>query len=699
LLAYAVVELLIAGTGFASPGVIDGLQNFYPWLYRLGLTEPGSVNAMRFILAAVVLLVPTTLMGATLPFMVIAAQRRWPHLGSNVGALYALNTLGATAGTFVAGFYLIGLLGLSGSLRVAVALNLAAGLAALALSLFVDRAPAKQSIATDVVRSGTSLGRKARVVVFMVLAISGFTGLAYEVVWFRILALHADGTTYAFTMMLTAVLAGIGLGSYLIQFLLPLRLPWFAVLVAIEASIGLWALASIPLFSQWPLVLEQVSVLDRFRPLLEHDLFSLTALAFATVFPASLLFGATVPIAVQLYAGGDGENGRHLGRLYAGNVVGAMLGALIGGLVLVPALGAQSSLLILASLNVAAAALLVTAIPRLHAVLKLSGAAALAGALGFALVRAEDLYEPLFRSRFPNAQIISYEEGLETNVTVLKTSEGHTNLFLNNRHQASDWEGAQEFHKRFGHVGMLLHPNPRDVLSIGLGGGATVGAISLHDGVKLDVVELEGKVTSAARFFAHINENVLANPNVRFIVGDGRNHLLLTDRKYDIIIADPILSTHAGSGNLFSLEYFALAARALQKNGLMVQFIDNSVDESRYKLLLRTFLTAFPYVTLWHGGGIAIGSLEPIQVSHGSLVQRGTTNGGMRFVSDRGFPSTLKVLDWYITNQDYLRRYVGDGPVLTDDRPLLEYFRTLPPAVDPPRTERLVTHPYSIMVP
>ena len=409
--------------------------------------------------------------------------------------------------------------------------------------------------------------------------------------------------------------------------------------------------------------------------------------------------GATVPIAAQLYADGEGQHGRTLGRLYAGNVVGAMLGALLGGLVLLPLLGAARSISLLASLNVVAAAALLLAMPRAAILPKSIGAATIVGALAFALVKAEDLYEPLFRTRFPNAQVVSYEEGLETAVTVLKTSEGHTNLFLNNRAQASDFDGASEFHKRFGHLGMLLHPDPRDVLSIGLGGGATVGAMSLHDGASLDVVELEGKVTRAARFFSHINENVLSNPRVRFMVGDGRNHLLLTDRKYDIIIADPILSTHAGSGNLFSLEYFALAAGALKPNGFMVQFVDNSVDENRYKLLLRTFITAFPYVTLWHGGGIAIGSMEPFQISHEALVKRGSTNGGQRFVKDRGFVSTLKVLDWYITDQELLRRYVGEGPVLSDDRPLLEYFRTLPPPDGIPHPERLVTHPYSIMVP
>lgn len=689
---YGIAELLIGLGGLMTPWVVARLQEFYPWLYHQGLTNEFVLGVLRFLLASAFMLFPTTLMGATLPLIVLAVQRRWPHLGRNVSLIYAFNTLGATAGTFAAGFYLIGLLGIRGSLAVAIALNSAAGIGAVLLSWALEGRALRPTAPAPVPVAGASqlpeevgaMAPRLRQTVLWVLALSGFTGLAYEVVWFRILGLFADGTTYAFTLMLVMVLLGIGLGSYLVQFLIPRPWPWAAILALIEATIGLWAVGSLPLYAWLPGIAERLPLLPNiFGPLAERRLVALAFLALLTIFPPSLLFGTTMPIAAHLYASSAGEEGRRLGRLYASNVVGAMLGSLAGGLLLVPLLGMLRTLILLASLSIAAAIALLMAIPSPLRTLRFLTAGALLGALVATSVSVVPLFSALLQQRFGPDRLLWYREGLESTVSVIHTQGGYTALFLDSRHQASDFPPVRDFHRLIGHLPMMLHPHPRDVMVIGLGGGATTGAISLYDGVEIEVVELEQRVLDAARFFSHINDDILHSPRVHFRIADGRNHLLLTRRQYDIITADPIIVYHAGSSNLYSKEFLTLVRNALRDEGYFVQWLDQSLPEDHYKLLVRTFLHVFPYATTWHQGGLFIGSKSPITVSLSQLAARGETPGGSRFLQERGLPSPRHALDWFVTDQDTLRAYVGSGPLLSDDRPYLEYFRTFPRQATP----------------
>ena len=160
---------------------------------------------------------------------------------------------------------------------------------------------------------------------------------------------------------------------------------------------------------------------------------------------------------------------------------------------------------------------------------------------------------------------------------------------------------------------MVVHPDAREALVIGLGGGATAGALSQHAGVSVDVVELSPEVAqAAARFFRPINFDVLRKPNVRLHIDDGRNYLLLTGKRYDVVTADVILPIHAGSGNLYSAEYFRLVRRALKPGGIAVQWVAGT--EAEYKTIMRTFLSVFPHTTLWAGGSLMLGSVEPLRL-------------------------------------------------------------------------------------
>jgi spermidine synthase len=248
-------------------------------------------------------------------------------------------------------------------------------------------------------------------------------------------------------------------------------------------------------------------------------------------------------------------------------------------------------------------------------------------------------------------------------------------MYLNGHHQANDSEGMIKYHRLIGHLPVLLHPNPQRALVIGLGGGATPGAITQHPGVTVECVELSPSVVGGARYFSHVNNDVLRQPNLEMRVDDGRNHLLLTDRKYDVITADVIMPHHAGAGNLYSVEYYRLCREALAPGGMMCQWLWKH-SQSQYQMMMRTFARAFPYITLWEDGTLMVGSNQPIRISRAALAGKFADPEARASLASVGLRRPEDLLSRYTGNGEEIRAYVDDGPIITDNQPLIEYFRS-----------------------
>jgi spermidine synthase len=277
--------------------------------------------------------------------------------------------------------------------------------------------------------------------------------------------------------------------------------------------------------------------------------------------------------------------------------------------------------------------------------------------------------------RFPGETMVWIEEGVQSTVSVHQFGKFRMET-MDGIHQASDTSGQAFIHHRIGQLPMAIHPNPHDALVVGLGGGATAGAVGLHSGVKVDVVELSPAVVHAASQFEKINYGVLTRPNVRLRVDDGRNHLMLTRWRYDVITADIILPIHAGSTNVYSREYFELARRALNPGGLVAQWIDGT--DAEYKMIMRTFLSVFPNATLWAEGSVLIGSTTPLRLTRSDFEWKLGLPDRAQGFRDVGMTSFADLTGLYTAGPKELTRFAGDGPLLTDDRPMVEYFLSLP---------------------
>jgi spermidine synthase len=688
---YAGIELFVAAVGLLSPMALSWVQSTYVALYPRDAQETAlGIVALRFVLAAVVLLIPTTLMGATLPLMVKGSLAMGRNIGGRISWLYASNTTGAILGTVGAGFFLIGSIGIADTIRTAAAFNLAAALSSLLLGAaarpIATRDFARSEEEAAEARSSPSeqvVSPLARRLVLITFAVQGFASLAYEIIWTRILALILDGSTYAFSTVLATVLLGIALGSALVGPLMGKNLPWLRIYALLQAGVAALAFVGIVVFARIYGILTVLDGLNTFDPLLEWHYGRMAATALIAILPPMLLLGASFPIAARIVVSGARNAGRDLGVLYAGNTGGAILGAWTAGFFFIPTFGTQLSIELLAGVNAILALALTLASGRGRGRTVLLAFVMIAASMMLAFLFAPDMYGRVVAGRFGGTDTVWVGEGQEASVAVVRArNTGVQYMFINGQGQASDDPGTVWFHRLLGHLPMTLHPNPQEVLIVGLGGGATAGALSQHNPRHMDVVELSDTVIEGARYFNAVNNRILEYPNLRLRIDDGRNHLLLTDRKYDVITADVNHPRNAGAALLYSEEYYRQARNALKPGGIMAQWLedngDNPDNDTQRRLMARTFVKVFPHVTMWTFGALLLGSNEPIDDRLETLRDRWSARNMDAMLVGSGFDSPEGIRSLFNMKDAEVRAWAGPGPVMTDNHPFVEYFLSLP---------------------
>ncbi|GIW06235.1 MAG: spermidine synthase [Dehalococcoidia bacterium] len=685
LIAYAFIEFGIGATGLLTPWAFGVLRDAYPAIYRwsegvsatlgtfgaLALPAAALPDLIRLLLAFGILLIPTTLMGATLPVILRSTVLNGGSLGCSVSLLYAINTAGAIFGAVAAGFVLIANSGVQGSIQTAAVINIAIGFASLLLAAVVNMLTSTRS---------AGISQSA---VFVAFGLSGFFALGYEVIWFRLLGIFFENVTYSFTIMLAAVLFGIAVGSYVLGPVLGTLgrfINWWIVFALLQFAIGLCALGSVRVLGNLEAAIQTLQGWEWLQFLTQYEDYRSILAAVAAIAPAMFFSGMTFAVAATLYVGDREDAGHRVGTLYAANLVGSILGSAVAGFLLIPVLSSQRSLFLLATGSLLAGALVLWLAPRTSTHWAWKAGLTVAGGLVFwsAVQTTPDLYENVLATKFPNQEVVWYREGVESSVTVVRNpADNYITLYTNSRGQARDEPALVEFHRLLGHMPMLVHPDPKRALIVGIGGGATAGAIAQYPGVQVDAAELSDAVIEAVRFFAHVNYAFFTLPNVTIRQADARNYLLLTDQRYDVVSGDAIRPNDAGSATLYSVEYYRLVASRLTENGVMTQWIPPFSDY-QYKMILRTFLTAFPHATLWQSGDLIIGSNSPIVIDRARLQARFADPKTAAALREAGITNPNDFLSRFNATADEVRARIGPGPIITDDRPYIEYFRSLP---------------------
>lgn len=678
---YGILEGGIALSAAAVPFLLTASEPVFHRLWNSVGELTALYAALRVVLMGLVLAVPTTLMGATLPVLSRFLADSGAAAAAEAGRAYAINTFGGVAGTLASGLWLIPAIGLRATTLIAVALNVAIAAAALAL------ARGKSGAVEPVLAPEPPPRRLA----LAVSALAGFSSLVYEVAWTRSLVLSLGSTVYAFTLILTAFILGLAVGSAVSSRLLRFVKAPEAVLAAIQALIGLAAVAALPYLGNLPLRMAGVPH-ERYRDLMAVE----CGIIALVVFVPTLLIGAVFPFTFRLASGSDRSVGRSVAAVYTWNTIGSIAGSLAASFVLVPLLGLAVSLRLAATVNLAvAAALLLAASPRLRSAAigagllplvvwfmpswdehVLASGAYLYGEQYAAAARALHVDLKTYLNR-ESAIVARYWDAYGL-TTVHKSEDGNLSIRVNGKADASTGTADMPTQRSVGNLGMLHHRSPSRALVIGLGSGVTLGAVACHPAKRIDCVEISPAGARAAEHFAAANGGILKDPRVKLLIGDGRNAVQFAAEPYDVIVSQPSNLWISGMANLFTRDFFAMASKRLTPGGVFCQWVQAyRLPLEDFRSILRTFFEVFPEGSLWEifpgQDYILLGSMTPIVIPFADLEARLSTPALRDHFDGLHVPGAGGLLGHFIATAAGVRPAVAASALITDDLSSIEY--------------------------
>jgi spermidine synthase len=686
LLTCAGIEVGVAGFAAVLPVAFAAIMPAALALRQaFGLSYEGF-TVSQVLLAGVIVFVPATLMGATLPLLSQGLSDRSDRQRRVGGGLYAANTAGAVLGALAAGYWLLPALGNRATGWMAGCANLAAA------ALLITAAGQAKPDAPSRIRQAHGEGGKASpfsLWISAAVAVSGAATMIFEVGWTRALALIIGSSTYAFSAVLVAVLIGLAVGAGAYVWLLGKRTASASTLATIQASVGVSAagvllgLERLPdlLFVglRWSDAPGWVAVLDL--------LLSVGALLLVTI-----CIGATFPCALSATAAMGEAIGRQVGRLYAVSTVGAVAGVLMGGLVLVPGVGVHATLkvAVIASLVTAAALWIVSGGHgrglRVTAALVAATIVALlprwdervmsAAPAVYAKTFLGDEQRRSLRELVVGEEVLFYRDGRSGSVAVTRFGP-RTILRINGKVDASTGSDMPT-QLLLAHLPLLAHPAPRSVFVLGLGSGVTAAAVLAHPVDSVDVLELEPAVIEASRFFAAAQGRRLDDPRLRIVVGDGRSFLRATPARYDVIVSEPSNPWIQGMAGLFSVEFFTLARERLRPGGVMVQWLHTyNLAPDDLRMIVATFRSAFPATSVWQpfaGDLLLLGRVDTSPLDLRNIRARWEALQGLRDDFARmSMGSWAGLLGFFVLGEGDAARFSAEAPLNSDDRLPLEW--------------------------
>ena len=667
-LVYGLLELGIAASALAVPAAIRAATTLYVLAFggRPAPPEAGQLAGALFYLlcAFVILLVPTGLMGATLPLLARHAVRSDEEIGRRIGLLYAINTAGAVLGTLCAAFLLLPAFGLRNTVYCGAAVNaLVFGFAALLGRGSAARAPAP---------AAASAGARGSRWILILVCISGVTSFSYEVLWTRLLGFVLGGSVYAFATMLASFLVGIALGSAVAARLASSEqraARGFAV-----AQLGIAALS----FAAFAAVDSIPALARRIGAGGGGSLAANAAVSALVLLPAALCIGASFPFAVRCLARDREGASAATARIYAWNTVGAIIGAIATGFWVLPGLGFPGTLTAAAATNLALAAICAgLARPAARHLVAAAGVLLLALAVfrpaePWNLLRASPLGEPSkegevsFFAVGRSASVLLIDNGRSFRLTTNGLPEStiyRADLESPGQHLETRWLSL---------LPVLANPAARSLLVVGLGGAQALAAVP-SSVTSIGVIELEEEVVRANRALGPLrSRDPLADPRVQIIVNDARGALQLTDARFDAITSQPSHPWTAGASHLYTREFFSLVRDHLAPGGVFVQWIGLAfVDAPLLQTLVATLLDAFPAVRVYQptrGALLFLAAdadppMEALAAQALAASPADFARYGVRLPED---VAAALVLD-----TEAARRFAAGAPLNTDDHNLL----------------------------
>ena len=695
LMIYGGLEIGIGLYALAVPTLFGALSPIYERLWAAGASEDFVLFSLaKFVGIAAVLLLPTILMGASLPVLARQVADDRERIGGKVGGLYAVNIFGAIAGVFIAGFLAVPGIGVQLTIWITAMVNILLGATAIFLARGFRVPEVVDAGELETPRGPTSGRIRLALAIF---ALSGFGALVLEVAWTRVLSLILGSSVYAFSLMLLAFLTGLAVGGACFSAWLrrrpttdPARL-----LATLLAASGLLAYGSALILQFLPWLFTRFFIYWNPGPsgwFVVQFVFGLLVM-----FPTTFVLGGIFPTVLQIHARSLARVAGSVGTVYASNTVGTIVGAAVAGFVMIPRFGVLTTVVIVASVQIVLATVAALAVvPSTGRTRIVWAAAALVAVVGMHALKPDwnilvmnsgvfNLYGRDIDASWEsyveesNDTLVIYEaEGLTASVFVAYEPE-HDNYFLsvNGKVEAST-RSDLETQLLSAHLPLLFHDDPRDVMIIGLASGITAGAAATHPIENLRILEIEKTMVPAARIFDDFNDHVLDDPRVSLSFNDARNELEFSPRGYDVLISEPSNPWMTIAANLFTEEFFRLAKTRIKPGGIFCQWVQNYyMPTEDMRSIIAAFRDSFPHILLFETTGgvdlLLLGSQEPLRIDLAELDGR---MSDLRVRMDLGrvrITTPVELLASFRLGDAEIDRMVAGAARNTDDNARVEF--------------------------
>jgi predicted membrane-bound spermidine synthase len=688
---YGWCELGVGAYCLCTPLVFMAIQALY--VAAAGGIQPdaGTLTVLRVTLGAAALLVPTVLMGATLPVLARYCEMRAAPLGISVAWLYCANTVGAAFGALLAGYLIIPALGVWKTTLAAAALNLAIAWLAFALHGRTRRTAAELPFSGSSLPVADPEARRLGLVALVVLAVGGAVTLALEVNYIHLLAVVAGNSVYAFALMLFAFLLGLAGGAECSRWLLRLRLNLAAALAWLQFALAAVVLTGVYLWEGMPAYFASFESHLLTREFGAREVVRATV-CLAAMLPPAFVIGAAYPLAMECVGRAYARTPiAALGRAAALNTAGNIAGVLAAGFWLLPAIGALRSIQLAAALCLALGVTIVAATGLWRRPLAWAPAAAVAALLAVqprafdytALASGANVYfAPQSFGR-----VLDHAESADGGLTTVTAGDGRGALrvlLTNGKFQGTNDLGGEAIAQTGFALSPLMHTGARQsALVIGYGTG--MSARVLHDAgfAELEIADLSRDIVRLANeHFGDVNGGVMQRAGVRTYITDGRNFLLLHDRRYDVVNMEVTSIWFAGAASLYNREFYQLAKRRLAPEGVLQQWVQlHHIHPRDVLYILGSVRSEFRYVWIYEigGQGIIIASNSPAAAPRPEYIEQIDRTRALAPILKLHGGTAGKLTGNRLLDPDGVDRLLGSFKlppehwVSTDDNLILEY--------------------------
>ena len=680
--------------GFSFPLIYKLLNWLILYVNSFQQLDFSGFNPFAFIFSMIFLILPSFFLGGGLSVLGKILISNKDAVGKKVSFLYFVDTFGSALGAGLTGYWFIPAFGFNLTLFIVSCLSMLTAVSLLIAFKKSGLYAGESSVvpARSIEPQGKQLKNKA---LLYALFFTGFLALALEVFFTKALILFIGSSTYAFSLILIVFLLGIMLGSATVSVFIDRIKLNYAYLGMILGLLGFWVFITMHTFEDVPFWYLRVLRVFRTYNFVTMTIAQIVPTCFL-IFPSAFFMGIILPLSINLAKPDFSRLAEGIGKLYFANTFGGVIGSLAAGFIFMQYFGYQKTLVIIAlsyfilgiifilkerSIDLMVKIFLIT-FPVSFATACLLAPSWSQSILSFGVFQKTPYYMSLtdeeIRAKKQKNNIVFYKEGM-SNVVVTTNGKDFA-MRVNGKADASTFSQDLQTEIMCGALPMMLHPNPEDVLVIGLGSGISLGTVTQFDEPKrIDAIELDPAILEASHYFKDHNHDAVHDPRVKMILADARNFLYLTDKKYDVISSEPSNIWVSGNVNLFTKEFYELTKSRLNDDGIMLQWIHTySLESSDIKAILKTFQQTFPqtYVfdSLSMGDILIIGSKKKESILDYNVVSQKFNNKKVRDELWRVYVSDpYELLACLLLDSEHVSEYSKDGEIHADDRPFMEF--------------------------